>query len=191
MYNIALFGPPGAGKGTLAKNLINKYNFIHISTGDMIRREIAEGTELGKRAESIIGRGELLSDELVIEMIKSKMDEADGDIYGFIFDGFPRTVKQAESLSQMLNENGFSLDAFVKLEVPRPVLIERMLKRAKIENRPDDTEEVIINRFKEYEAKTLPVFDYFNAKGVCFEIEAVDTPENILTMVEKTLNITI
>ena len=149
MYNLALFGPPGSGKGTLAKNLVDKYNFIHISTGDMIRKEIADGTELGKMAADIINNGALLSDDIVIKMIESRIKSEDSSVFGFIFDGFPRTVAQAEALTKLLKEIGTPLNAFVKLNVPQDVLMERMLKRAAIENRADDTEEVILNRFKE------------------------------------------
>lgn len=179
MYNLALFGPPGAGKGTLAKILVEKYQFIHISTGDMIRKEIADGSELGKMAAEIINNGQLLSDDIVIKMIESRIKSEASDVFGFIFDGFPRTVAQAEALTELLNNMGNPLNAFVKLEVPQDVLMARMLRRAAIENRADDTEEVILNRFKEYEAKTLPVFDYFKKQNICFEIEAIATPDEI------------
>lgn len=179
MYNLALFGPPGAGKGTLAKILVEKYQFIHISTGDMIRKEIADGSELGKMAAEIINNGQLLSDDIVIKMIESRIKSEASDVFGFIFDGFPRTVAQAEALTELLNNMGNPLNAFVKLEVPQDVLMARMLRRAAIENRADDTEEVILNRFKEYEAKTLPVFDYFKKQNICFEIKAIATPDEI------------
>ena len=179
MYNLALFGPPGAGKGTLAKILVEKYQFIHISTGDMIRKEIADGSELGKMAAEIINNGQLLSDDIVIKMIESRIKSEASDVFGFIFDGFPRTVAQAEALTELLNNMGNPLNAFVKLEVPQDVLMARMLRRAAIENRADDTEEVILNRFKEYEAKTLPVFDYFKKQNICFEIETIATPDEI------------
>lgn len=187
MYNLALFGPPGSGKGTLAKNLVDKYNFIHISTGDMIRKEIADGTELGKMAADIINNGALLSDDIVIKMIESRIKSEDSSVFGFIFDGFPRTVAQAEALTKLLKEIGTPLNAFVKLNVPQDVLMERMLKRAAIENRADDTEEVILNRFKEYEAKTLPVYDYFKSEDICYEIEAIYTPQRIVEITEELL----
>ena len=187
MYNLALFGPPGAGKGTLAKILVERHQFIHISTGDMIRKEISEGSELGKMAAEIINNGQLLSDEIVIKMIESRIKNEASDVFGFIFDGFPRTVAQAEALTQLLNDMGNPLNAFVKLEVPQDVLMARMLRRAAIENRADDTEEVILNRFKEYEAKTLPVFDYFKKQNICFEIEAIATPNEIADNIVNTL----
>ncbi len=188
MFNIILFGPPGAGKGTLAKNLVEKYNFVHLSTGDMIRKEIADGTPFGKKASDIINRGELLSDELVIELIKTRMESGDhSKIFGYIFDGFPRTVVQAEKLTEMLKSAHLPLNAFVMLEVPRNVLIERMLNRAKIENRLDDNEEVIANRFKEYEEKTLPVYDYFKKEGICFDIDAIGPPERTVRIFEESI----
>lgn len=187
MYNLALFGPPGSGKGTLAKNLVEKYGFIHLSTGDMIRKEIAEQSELGKMAAEIINNGALLSDDIVIKMIKNRIASESIDAFGFIFDGFPRTVPQAEALTKMLNENGTPLNAFVKLDVPQEILMERMLRRAEIENRPDDTEEVILNRFKEYEAKTLPVFDYFKNENICFEIDSIGPPERTVRIFDEAL----
>lgn len=187
MYNLALFGPPGSGKGTLAKNLVEKYNFIHISTGDMIRSEISKGSDLGKMAADIINSGALLSDDIVIKMIESRIKSEGTEVFGFIFDGFPRTVAQAEALTQMLNAMGTPLNAFVKLDVPQEVLMERMLRRAQIENRPDDTEEVILNRFKEYDAKTLPVFDYFKNQNICFEIDAIGPPERTVRIFDEAL----
>ena len=145
----------------------------------MIRKEIADGSELGKMAAEIINNGQLLSDDIVIKMIESRIKSEASDVFGFIFDGFPRTVAQAEALTELLNNMGNPLNAFVKLEVPQDVLMARMLRRAAIENRADDTEEVILNRFKEYEAKTLPVFDYFKKQNICFEIEAIATPDEI------------
>ena len=188
MYNLVLFGPPGSGKGTLAKNLVNKYNFVHISTGDMIRKEIADGTELGKVAADIINKGDLLSDEIVIKMIASRIAAEGSEVYGFIFDGFPRTVAQAEELDKMLKKANYPLNAFVSLDVPKDLLMTRMLNRAKIENRADDTEEVILNRFKEYEEKTLPVSDYFKKEGIWFEIDSIGPPERTLRIAEETLH---
>ena len=125
MLNIALFGPPGAGKGTQAKRLVEKYNLVHLSTGDMIRREIAEGTDLGKMAESIINRGELLSDEFVVELIANSMAQH-REAAGFLFDGFPRTVAQAEILDQMLEHEGTPLKGLISINVP----FEELKRRA-------------------------------------------------------------
>lgn len=130
MLNIALFGPPGAGKGTQAKKIVEKYNLAHLSTGDMIRKEIAEGTELGKMAEEIIARGELLSDEFVVRLIENSMAQHRG-VNGFLFDGFPRTVAQAEILDRMLEKEGTPLKGLICIHVPFEELKRRMLERAK------------------------------------------------------------
>ena len=148
MLNIALFGPPGAGKGTQAKKIVEKYNLAHLSTGDMIRKEIAEGTELGKIAEEIIARGELLSDEFVVRLIENSMAQHRG-VNGFLFDGFPRTVAQAEILDRMLEKEGTPLKGLICIHVPFEELKRRMLERAKIEGRADDNEEAIAKRFRE------------------------------------------
>ncbi|MCM1031791.1 MAG: adenylate kinase [Oscillibacter sp.] len=160
MLNIALFGPPCAGKGTQAKRIVEKYNLAHLSTGDMIRKEIAEGTELGKMAADIINSGQLLSDEFVIKLIQDSMEKSSG-VEGFLFDGFPRTVAQAEKLDEMLKESGSPLRCLLSIDVPVDELKRRMTERAKIEGRADDNEEAINNRFKEYHAKTVPVAQHY------------------------------
>lgn len=160
MLNIALFGPPCAGKGTQAKRIVEKYNLAHLSTGDMIRKEIAEGTELGRMAADIINSGELLSDEFVIRLIQDSIAKSE-NVDGFLFDGFPRTVAQAEKLDEMLMEAGGSLKCLLSIEVPEEELKRRMLERARIEGRADDTEEAINKRFQEYHAKTVPVARHY------------------------------
>ena len=178
MLNIALFGPPGAGKGTQAKKLVEKYNLAHLSTGDMIRKEIAEGTEFGKMAAGIINRGELLSDEFVVALIRNRIEHVTG-VAGFLFDGFPRTVAQAEILDQMLTEMGNPLGALISIEVPHDELMRRMLERAKIEGRADDNEEVIEHRFKEYQEKTLPVAEYYKQQGKLHTVVGHGTVEEV------------
>ena len=153
MLNIALFGAPGAGKGTQSKELVKKYNLTYISTGDILRKEIAAGTELGLQAKDIINRGGLVSDELIVQIIEKIIESADEG--GILFDGFPRTVVQAYILEGLLHRMNRRLLCMLSLEVPREELISRMLKRAAIEGRADDNEEVIKNRFKEYDEKEL------------------------------------
>ena len=182
MLNIALFGPPGAGKGTQAKKLVEKYNLAHLSTGDMIRKEIAEGTELGKMASGIINRGELLSDEFVVALIKNSIEHTSG-VSGFLFDGFPRTVAQAEILDGMLSEMGHPLSALIRVDVPHDELMRRMLERAKIEGRADDNEAVIENRFKEYEEKTLPVADHYEHQGKLQTVVGLGTVEEVFASI--------
>ncbi len=176
MLNIALFGPPCAGKGTQAKRLVEKYNLAHLSTGDMIRKEIAEGSELGRMAADIINSGQLLSDEFVIQLIEDSMGKSEG-VNGFLFDGFPRTVAQAKKLDEMLAETGAPLKCLLSIEVPVEELKRRMLERAKIEGRADDNEEAINNRFKEYRAKTVPVADHY--QEICHHIKGDGTIDEV------------
>lgn len=186
MLNIALFGPPGAGKGTQAKKIIEKYNLVHLSTGDMIRKEIAEGTELGKMAAQIINNGQLLSDEFVVRLLASNMTEKKG-IKGFLFDGFPRTVAQAEILDKILHEAGTPLKGLIYIEVPFDELKRRMLERAKVEGRPDDTEEVIEKRFREYHDKTLPVGDYYRKQQLCYDVKGDGTMDDVFHSISAIL----
>ncbi|GHV66910.1 adenylate kinase [Bacteroidia bacterium] len=169
--NIALFGPPGAGKGTQAKKIVEKYQLEHISTGDIIRQEIKNKTRFGQMAEEVINSGRLLSDEFVVELLENHLSQST-NTHGFLFDGFPRTVKQAEILDDMLAKNGDqSLTAFINIDVPDDQLVVRLLKRAEIEGRKDDTKEVIAQRLKEYNEKTLPVATHYQKKGVRIDIE--------------------
>lgn len=163
MLNIILFGAPGAGKGTQSDLLVERYHLNHVSTGDLLRKEIAEATELGKRIKSIMDSGSLVSDDIVVEMIEKVIAN---DKKGILFDGFPRNVAQAETLDRLLQKHGRKLTCMVSLDVPREELIRRMLERAKVSGRSDDNEETIKNRLKEYEAKTLPVAAYYESKGL-------------------------
>ncbi len=170
MLNIILFGAPGAGKGTQSDYLVEKYHLNHISTGDLLRKEIADQTELGKRIKSIMDAGRLVSDDIVIEMIDNAIAK---DTQGILFDGFPRNVAQAEVLEQLLAKHGRKLTCLVSLDVPQEELIRRMLERAKISGRSDDNEETIKNRLKEYEAKTLPVADFYEKKGLHVKVNGL------------------
>ncbi len=178
MLNIALFGPPGAGKGTQSKKLIEKYNLAYISTGDMLREEIANDTELGRIAAEVINKGHLLSDEFVVKLIEERMAKYN-DVNGFLFDGFPRTTVQAYILEGILLKKGTKLDCMLSLEVPFDELKRRMLDRAQKENRPDDTEEVIENRFQEYRDKTVPVANFYKEKGIYFPIDGTTGIDNV------------
>ena len=186
MLNIALFGPPGAGKGTQAKRIVEKYNLAHLSTGDMIRKEISEGTELGKMAQDIINRGELLSDEFVVKLIENSMAASKG-VNGFLFDGFPRTVAQAEILDQMLEKEGTPLNGLICINVPFEELKRRMLERAKIEGRADDNEEVIERRFREYNDKTVHVANHYRQKGVHIDVEGNCPVEEVFCSITKAI----
>ena len=164
-----LFGPPGAGKGTQAKQIVDKYSYLHLSTGDLLRQEMAAGTELGKKAAELINRGDLVPDEVVEGMIRNKI-ASNQNVPGFLFDGFPRTIAQAEALDAMLTEFGGKVDAVLSLT----------LHRAQIEGRKDDTDRSIIeNRIATYHDKTEPLISYYKGHGNYREIEGNDTIENV------------
>ena len=164
MLNIVLFGPPGSGKGTQSEKIIDKFGLTHFSTGDMLRAELAAETELGLKARSIMEKGELVSDEIIIGMIRNKIS-GEAEAKGFIFDGFPRTVAQAEALDVLLEELGMKIDVMLGLEVERQELIDRLLKRGQDQGRADDNLETIENRIKVYEDQTSPVMGYYDTQG--------------------------
>ncbi len=190
MLNIALFGPPGAGKGTQSKKLIEKYNLAYISTGDILRNEIANKTALGLKAKSIIERGELVSDEIIVQIIEGFI-EANAKVRGVLFDGFPRTYVQAYILEGMLQRLNSKLSCMVSLEVPKDELKKRMLERAKTSGRADDTLEVIENRLREYDDKTAPVAKYYKERGLYNPINGIgdidEIYENINNVIQNTL----
>lgn len=203
--NIIIMGPPGAGKGTQAVNIIDKYNVPHISTGDIFRENIKNGTELGKKAQEYMNKGELVPDELVCEIADERISREDC-ANGFLLDGFPRTVAQAEMLDQFLKENGKKIDAAIDLLVPRKELIERITGRrvcpkcgasyhvvnvpSKVEGicdrcggelvqRPDDNVETVTNRINVYEEQTQPLVDYYDEEGCLVRINGNQSLEKI------------
>lgn len=183
MLNLVLFGPPGAGKGTQSENLIAKYNLVHLSTGDILRSEIARGTDLGLKAKGIMDRGELVSDEIVIGMIDSKLD-ANPNAKGFIFDGFPRTTAQAVALDDLLQKKGTGISAMIALEVNDEELTARLLKRGLESGRPDDANESIIRRrIQEYNNKTLPLKNYYSEQGKFHSIHGIGTIDEIFNSI--------
>ncbi len=186
MQNIVLFGPPGAGKGTQAENIIKKYQLVHLSTGDMLRNEMKNQTELGLKAKTLIDQGLLVPDEVVIGMIKNQINQ-NLQAKGFIFDGFPRTVAQAEALDKMLAELNLSIHSMVALEVPFNTLKQRLLQRAKELNRTDDTEEIIEKRIQEYNSKTLPVADHYKKQNKFYSIDGVGTVQEVFERIERVL----
>ncbi len=178
MLNIALFGPPGAGKGTQSKKLLEKYNLTYISTGDMLRSEIAEGSSLGLEAKAVIEMGGLVSDELIVKIIEKKIN-TDTNSRGILFDGFPRTTVQAYILEGLLLKLGSKLDCMVSLDAPEDELIERLLLRAKTSGRSDDTMDVIKVRLQEYNDKTKPVADFYDKKGKYHKVNGVGDIDEI------------
>lgn len=179
MLNIVLFGPPGAGKGTQAEFLINSYDLIHLSTGDLLRNEIAAGTRLGMEAKAYMDKGELVPDEVVIGMIENKL-EANKNANGFIFDGFPRTTEQAKALDELLNRKGTPITAMLSLEVEKQELIDRLLSRGKMSGRSDDQDKSIIeNRINVYNEKTAPLIEYYKKQDKYYGIDGMGSIEEI------------
>ncbi len=179
MTNIVLFGPPGAGKGTQANFLKEKYDLIHISTGDVFRYNIKNETALGMLAKSYMDKGELVPDQVTIDMLNKEV-EKNSDANGFIFDGFPRTDAQAKALDELMDSKDSQINAMVALEVDDEVLVERLLKRGETSGRPDDADENIIrNRIKEYYDKTAVLKDYYSEQGKYFGVDGVGSIEEI------------
>jgi len=179
MLNIALFGPPGAGKGTQSTLLAEKYNLTYVATGDLLRQEIKEGTELGELAKSTIERGGLVSDEIIVQLIENRITMNLSNSNGILFDGFPRTIVQAYILEGLLLKMNSSLAAMFCLEVPKDILLKRMLERSKTSNRSDDTEEVIEVRLNEYQEKTVPVIDFYKERGKYNSINGIGNIDSI------------
>ena len=187
MFNLVLFGPPGSGKGTQSENIVNTYKLQHLSTGDLLRSEVSRQTPLGVEARKYMDQGMLVPDEVVIGMISSKLDE-EPDARGFIFDGFPRTRAQAEALDKLLEFKNTKIDLVLALEVPEAELTKRLVGRGLTSGRSDDNEEVIVNRIKEYRAKTEPVASYYNAYGKLETVTGDHTIEDTFKLLTKHIN---
>ena len=179
MLNFLIFGPPGYGKGTQSVRLAEKFNLKHLSTGDMLRAEIKAGTELGKKMSAIMATGELVPDEVVIEMIAGKIDSTK-DSAGFLFDGFPRTVAQTETLEKMLNERGMKIDSMLVLDVDHDELVKRLILRAELSGRPDDKDPAVIeNRIDVYKDKTEPIIEFCKQRGIYQPVDGVGSIDDI------------
>lgn len=179
MLNIVLFGPPGAGKGTQSQKLIEKYGLIHLSTGDLLRSEISQGTQLGLKAKELMDAGLLVPDEVVIGMIETKISD-NRAAAGFIFDGFPRTVPQAEALDQLLEKYDQSISCMVALQVPEAELVKRLLLRGQTSGRSDDADETLIqNRVQEYNTKTTPVANYYTQQNKFYAVNGTGEIDEI------------
>ena len=179
MLNIVLFGPPGAGKGTQSQKLIDTYHLIHLSTGDLLRSQIAAGTELGLRAKTLMDQGLLVPDEVVIGMIDSKLKE-NQTAAGFIFDGFPRTVPQAIGLDQLMADNNTAITCMIALEVSEEELTKRLLLRGQTSGRPDDQDESLVRkRVQEYNTKTAPVAGFYAQQGKFHAVNGIGEIEEI------------
>jgi adenylate kinase len=210
---LIIFGPPGAGKGTQASQISSKYGILHISTGDILRAAVKEGTRLGRLARSYMDKGELVPDEVVIGIIKERITKADSR-NGFMLDGFPRTIPQAEALDKVLSESGFKIDRVISIEVEDEEIIKRISGRRVCENcramyhiiydppknigycdkcsgklyqRDDDTEEVVRKRLQVYRNQTEPLKDYYRKAGILEEIDGIGTVKEVFSRIEKVL----
>lgn len=188
MTNLVLFGKPGAGKGTQAAFLKDKYNLVHISTGDIFRYNIKNETKLGKLAQSYMDKGDLVPDEVTIQMLQEEV-EKNPNAEGFIFDGFPRTIAQAEALDAFLSSKGMRIHGTLALEADDEALIKRLVERGKVSGRTDDQdEEKIRNRFTEYNEKTAPLIAFYQAQGKYHAVNGIGTIEEITTRLSETID---
>jgi adenylate kinase len=184
--NLILFGPPAAGKGTQAKRLVEEQGMIQLSTGDMLRAAIASGSELGQRVKGVLDRGDLVSDEIVIALIEQRLPEAEA-AGGAIYDGFPRTVPQAEALDAMLTRRGRRIDAVIRLKVDEAQLMARIAKRFAEQGRSDDNPDVYAVRLKAYNDQTAPLLPYYEAQGKLTEIDGMGSVETVARAIDAVL----
>ncbi|WP_298422949.1 adenylate kinase [uncultured Kordia sp.] len=188
MINLILFGKPGAGKGTQADFIKEQYNLVHISTGDVFRYNIKNGTELGLLAKSYMDKGDLVPDEVTINMLQAEV-EKNPEANGFIFDGFPRTTAQSEALDAFLETKGWTISATIALEAHDETLIERLIERGKSSGRTDDQDvEKIRNRFEEYNQKTAPLIDYYKKQNKFYSVNGIGSIEEITTRISKVID---
>jgi adenylate kinase len=187
MFNLILFGPPGSGKGTQACKIAEKYGFGHISTGEIFRREMKNETELGLKVKGIVERGELVPDEVLVEILEAGI-RAKGVVEGMIFDGYPRTLQQADDLGILMQKKNDTIDIVLSLEVNDKEIIDRLLKRAQKEGRKDDTREVIENRIEVYNKQTQPLIDYYKERGVFASVNGIGTIDEIFDGICKVID---
>ena len=187
MKNIVIFGAPGSGKGTQSDKMIEKYGLNHISTGDVLRSEIKKGTELGKTAAGYIDNGQLIPDDLMVSILASVYDSF-GDHKGVIFDGFPRTIPQAEALKKMLDERGDKVAAMIELDVPEEELMKRLILRGQMSGRADDNEETIKKRLVVYHSQTQPLIEWYKQEGLHHHINGSGTLERIFSDIQKVID---
>jgi len=184
--NVLLLGPQGSGKGTQANRISAEYGIPHIASGEILRAEMAAGTELGRRVQNVVERGDLVSDELMIELIKTRLGQADTE-GGFVLDGFPRTSPQAEALDEMFGDIGRSFSVVFALQIPDDVAIERLLKRAEIEGRTDDTLEAIRRRLETYHRETAPLVEYYRVRGNLVPVHGDRSENEVFAEIQSAL----
>ncbi len=187
MINIVIFGAPGSGKGTQSDKIVGKYGFRHISTGDVLRNEIKQQTELGATAKQYIDKGQLIPDALMINILASVYDSL-RPCDGVIFDGFPRTIPQAESLAQLLKDRGTEVSAMIDLDVPDTLLVERLINRGKSSGRADDNEETIKKRLEVYGSQTAPLIEWYKKAGKYYHIKGVGEVDGIFSDICKVID---
>ena len=184
-----IFGPPGSGKGTQAARIEEEFQLKHLSTGAILRQEVAHRTSTGKEAERIMAAGDLVPDDLIVDIVRSRLPEAEAGA-GVLLDGFPRTVTQARALDSMLEDEGHRVDFVVALDVPEQELVERIMHRAKVEGRADDTREAIEERMHEYRTLTAAVLDHYRKQGVRVEeVDGQGTPDEVFGRVRRGIGI--
>jgi adenylate kinase len=184
--NVLLLGPQGAGKGTQAKRIAAEYGIPHVASGEILRAEMSTGTELGRRVKDVYDRGDLVSDDLMIELIRSRLAQADTE-NGFILDGFPRTTVQAEALDEMFGEIGRSFNVVFALQIPDEIAFERLRRRAEIEGRPDDTDEAIRRRLDNYHRETAPLIEYYRTRGNLVPIHGDRSENEVFAEIQRAL----
>ena len=184
--NVLLLGPQGAGKGTQAKRIAAEYGIPHVASGEILRAEMSTGTELGRRVKDVYDRGDLVSDDLMIELIRSRLAQADTE-NGFILDGFPRTTVQAEALDEMFGEIGRSFNVVFALQIPDEIAFERLRRRAEIEGRPDDTDDAIRRRLDNYHRETAPLIEYYRTRGNLVTIHGDRSENEVFAEIQQAL----
>jgi adenylate kinase len=184
--NVLLLGPQGAGKGTQAQRISSEYEIPHIASGEILRAEMAAGTDLGHRVKDVYDRGDLVSDDLMIELIKHRLAQADTEA-GFVLDGFPRTTVQAEALDSMFDEIGRNFSVVFALQIPDEVALDRLRRRAEIEGRADDTDEAIHRRLQNYHRETAPLIEYYRTRGNLVPVHGDRTEGEVFSEIQEAL----
>lgn len=187
MLNIIIFGPPGSGKGTQSAKIVEKYNLVHLSTGDLMREEIAKDTPLGREVKKFIDKGMLVPDEIIMRELYEKASEH-LDSSGLIFDGFPRTIIQAEMLDQMLNKHGIPIDVVLSVDVSEEELFKRLMGRAEDSGRSDDTADIIWQRIDVYKEQTFPLIDFYKKQGKIVSINGMSPVEKVFGKITKAVD---